>query len=237
MKAIKPFVAISLFILWQNAHGQGFENLNFEQASVASAPPGYTPGDAFNPISAANAFPYWTVREDGTICTAVWGTPSALDETSVALVSAGNNPIQGNYSVQLTAYADAPSNLYHNSSISQAGFIPVGTRSIEFLIASPLPVGFQVNPIVTINGISINISPVSTTGGVITMAGDIGAFAGTTATLTFLCEATQGGGFPANENSFNLDNIQFSTAAVPEPSTVALVGLGGLLLAFRRWKK
>jgi hypothetical protein len=34
-----------------------------------------------------------------------------------------------------------------------------------------------------------------------------------------------------------LDNIQFSSTAVPEPSELALGALGALLLGFRRWRK
>ena len=226
-------VAISFFLL-QTVSGQGaFGNLNFEQASIVSAPPDYTPSDAYNPISAGSALPYWTVREDGVVMTAVWGTPVALDETSVALVSAGHSPIQGSYSVQLSAYADAPAGLYHSSSISQTGFIPVGSQSIQFLIASPSQAGsIQPNPIVTLNGTPIGISKVSQAGGVITMAGDVSAFAGTTATLAVLCQATQGAAFPGNENIFNLDGIQF----VPEPNCLALVGLGGIFFGLRRWR-
>jgi len=229
-------VAIS-FLPLQTVSGQGFLNLNFEQASIASAPSGFTPWDAFNPISATSALPYWVVREDSTVCTAVWGSPVALDETSVALVSVGYSPIQGSYSVQLSAYADAPSGYFHNSSISQTAFIPVGIQSIQFLIASPVQAGsIQPNPIVSLNGTVINILPISQSGGVITMIGDVSAFAGTTADLTFLCAANQGGPFPSNENIFNLDGIQFSTTAVPEPSAFALIALGGLLLGWRRMK-
>jgi hypothetical protein len=229
-------VAIS-FSLLQAVSGQGFANLNFEQASIQSAPPNYTPTDAQNPISAASALPGWTIREDGIICTAVWGTPSALDETSVALVSAGNAPIQGSYSVLLSAYADAPSNLYRNSSISQTGLVPVGTQSIQFLIAKPSPASsIQPIPMITLNGTSISLLAISQSGGVTTMAGNVSAFAGTTATLTVLCEATTGSTFPANENYFNLDGIQFSSVVVPEPSAIALTALGALLLAFRRWR-
>jgi hypothetical protein len=218
-------------------HAQGFVNLNFEQAHIASAPAGYKPEDAYNPISAASALPGWTVVEDTTTCTAVWGSPVALDETSVALVSSAYNPIQGSYSVQLSAYADSGvgGGYYRSSSILQTGFIPAGQHSIQFLISSPSQAGaIPPNPIVTINGTAINISPISTSGGVITMAGDITAYAGTTVNLAFLCQATTGATFPANENIFNLDNIQFSSNAVPEPNPLALLGVGGgLLLGWR----
>ena len=238
---MRNFAAIIFALLMGGrlASAQGFVNLNFEQASIQPAPYGYAPSDAYNPISAASALSGWTVSEDDTVCTAVWGSPVALDETSVALVSAGYNPIQGSYSVQLSAYADAPSGYFRSSSISQTGLIPFGTQSIQFLIVGPSQAGsVPPNPIVTLNGTPVGLSEISQSGGVITMAGNISAFAGTTADLTFLCEATTGGTFPANENYFNMDNIQFSPSAAPEPGVLSLSVLaGGLLFGLCRWKK
>ena len=69
------------------------------------------------------------------------------------------------------------------------------------------------------------------------MAGNVSAFAGSTATLAVLCQAIQGGAFPANENVFNLDDIQFSSSSVPEPSALALGALGAFLLGFHRFTK
>ncbi len=232
-------VCILILCALIKADAQGaFQNLDFELASVAPAPANYTPSDAYNPISAASAFPDWTVSEDGTICTAVWGSPAALDETSVALVSGGSNPIQGNYSVQLTAYANAPSGLYKSSSISQTGLIPIGSQSIQFLIPSPPQAGrVPPNPEVTINGTAIGLTVLSQFGGVMTMGGNVGAFAGDTVNLSFVCQATPGASFPADENYFNLDGIQFSSTAVPEPNSIALFGLGGLFMALFQWRK
>lgn len=208
---------------------------------MATAPPGYTPEDAYQPISSLSAFPYWTVREDSTVCTAVWGVPVALDETSVALVSAGYSPIAGSYSVQLSAYADVPvgaPGYYRSSSISQTGLIPFGTQSIRFLMASPSQAGaVQPNPVVTLNGVPISISELSRSGGIISMGGNIGAFAGTAATLAFSCQAIQGAPFPANENIFNLDNIQFSTLSVPEPKALTVIGVGVLLTCLCRRRR
>lgn len=232
-------LTLALFSLAQGASAQGFVNLNFEQANIVSASGGYTPADAYDALVASSALPYWTVREDGTVCTAIWGAPVALDETSVALLTASNGyysgyvPLQGSYSIQLYAYADAPSNYYHTASISQTGQIPTGTQSIQFLMVSP-PVAngvIQASPIVTINGASINLSAISTSGGVMTMAGDISAYAGTTADLTILCQATPGS-FPTDENIFTLDNIQFSPQAVPEPSEATLLLIGIAMIRF-----
>jgi len=226
-------LSIATFSLSQTTYGQGFVDLNFEQATIQAASAGYMPSDAYLALLATSAFPGWTVREDGTICNAVWGAPVALDETSVALVSSAYSPIQGNYSVQLSAYADAPSGYFHDSSISQSGLIPAGTLSLEFSITSGAQAGgVQANPMVTINGTPINLWEISQSGGVITMAGDVSSFAGTTATLAFLCEATQGGQFPTDENIFNLDNIQFSSSTVPEPNVSAFGVFGALLFAW-----
>jgi hypothetical protein len=230
-------LASLLFSSAQAVFAQGFANLNFEQASIVSASGGYTPADAYNALLASSALPYWTVREDGTVCTAVWGAPVALDETSVALLTSNNGyysgyvPLQGNYSVQFYAYADAPSGYYHTASISQTGQIPLGSQSIQFLMMSPPVAGgaIQASPIVTINGTPINLSTISSSGGVMTVAGDVSAFAGITVNLTFLCQATAGS-FPSDENVFTLDNIQFSPQAVPEPSGVCLLLVGGASL-------
>jgi hypothetical protein len=179
------------------------------------------------------------VREDGTVCTAVWGAPVALDETSVALLTANNGyysgyvPLQGSYSVQFYAYADAPSGYYHTASISQTGQIPLGSQSIQFLMMSPPVAGgaIQASPIVTINGTPISLSAISSSGGVMTMAGDISAYAGTTVDLAFLCQATSGS-FPADENIFTLDSIQFSPQSVPEPSSLGLLGIGAAIICW-----
>jgi len=156
----------------------------------------------------------------------------------VALVYGSNSPIQGNYSVQLTAYADAPAGLYRSSSISQTGVIPLDAQSIQFLLSSPSQAGdVPPNPIVTLDGTPISLSVISQSDGVTLMGGNISAFAGDSETLAFLCEATTGGAFPSNENYFNLDDIQFSTSPVPEPTTLALSVVGGLFFTWRRWKK
>lgn len=238
---ITVVVASLLALADLTAHAD-FQNLDFEMATVTPAPSGYTPFDASPPILAADALPFWTVREDGTVCSAIWGGPNALDETSVALVdgSSGypNYPsLQGAYSIQLYAWADAPPNYFHTASISQTGLVPVGTHSIQFLIRSPPVAGgsVQAMPTVTLNGTPINIFPVFTSSGVITMAGDISAFAGITADLSILCAGTSGAG-NLSQNIFALDAISFSTQVVPEPTTLSLFALGSFLLGWR-WRK
>ncbi|MDD5139103.1 MAG: PEP-CTERM sorting domain-containing protein [Verrucomicrobiales bacterium] len=60
--------------------------------------------------------------------------------------------------------------------------------------------------------------------------GDISGFAGQTTQMTF----SDVGIFA---NFWNIDNIQFSSSPIPEPSMLALCILGALLLGFRRWQQ
>jgi hypothetical protein len=216
-------------------HAAAFQNLDFEQATVAAAPSNYTPFDAYDPIASGSALPFWTVTEDSTVVNAVWGVPVSLDETSVALISSSNklssSPIQGNYSVQLTAFADAPSTYFKTASISQTGDVPAGTKSIQFLVRMSAQ-GGPTNPIITMNGVSIPIVTLSISGSTAQMAADVSAFAGTTATLQFEAAGAPGQPFP-NEDLFDLDSVNFSTEPAPEPSMVMLVTVGVLLMTTR----
>jgi hypothetical protein len=230
-RVITNLFVVFLFSVLQRAFGQGFDNLDFEQASVYPASPSHVPWDASSAISADFAFPYWTVMEDGTICDSVSRPPYALDETYVGLVAPGYSPIEGSYSVQLSAYADAPSGYFRSSSISQTGAIPFGTHSIQFLIARQAGL-VQSGLLVIVNESPISLIELSQSGGVSAMAGDISAFAGTTATVSFVCEAETGGDFPANEKIYNLDSIQFSPESVPEPTTVGLLGVGVVIFGW-----
>jgi hypothetical protein len=222
-----------------------FQNLGFEDVVIQDAPSGYVPFDAFDPIDANAALPFWTVLEDSSVCTAIWGAPQALDETSVALVSegapnqAGNSPLAGNYCIQMYAFADAPSGFFKTASISQTGFVPVGTKSIQFLISSPPVAGGQIeaNPTITLNNIPIPIFQQSASGGILTMVGDVSAFADSTAQLDIQCIGTSGLPGTLSENIFNLDSISFSPSPVPEPNTKSLMVIGILIVLSSRKTK
>jgi hypothetical protein len=98
--------------------------------------------------------------------------------------------------------------------------IPFGTQSINFLVGNAAN-----DASVTLNGVNIPLVQIS--GG--RLAGNISAFAGSVAQLTFSTTTGNFGG-----DGLYLDDIQFSTTAVPEPSEFALTALGGLLLGFPR---
>jgi hypothetical protein len=226
---VSQFTVASLaFVFTQTVCAQGFQNLDFEAATISPAPPGYTPAGVDNPISAADAFPYWTVRLDNTVCTAAWGSSLGLiDLTSAVLLNGENGypPPQGNFSVELSANSANPA--YQTASITQTGLIPEGTQSIQFLLRNNvIP---DRNPasqefLVTLNGTPISLSVLSSSSGILTMGGDVSVFSGTTAELRFT----------AFDGGYGLDSITFSSAGVPEPSAFSLVGLGLLGLGWHR---
>ena len=193
----------------QATFAQGsFQNLDFEAAVRTPVSPGF--------ISAADALPYWTVRLDDTASTFVWDSPG-LDATMVVLIS-GNTlnypPIQGSYSVEIGANSFDPA--YTTASISQTGLIPEGTSSIQLLARNFYVSGSVSSLFATLNGSPVALIPVSTSGGVTTVVGDISAFAGSSAELAF----------KVSNSAFVLDSISFSSQAVPEPSALSLIGLG-----------
>lgn len=99
-------------------------------------------------------------------------------------------------------------------ALAQTGQVPPGANSIRFF---ELP-GSAIE--VLISGQLIPLVQVGATANYDILAGDISSFAGQTGELRF-----QGAG--------TLDDIRFSTQAVPEPSTVAILAAGAVYLGWR----
>jgi len=210
-----------------------FQNLDFEQAVVTPAPPNYTPGDAAQPISSAAALPHWQAYADNNLSTALWGAPIALDETSLALVS--SNAMQGQYGLQFYAWggSNQANGYFHSVSISQTADLPADAQSIRFLLRRPAVAGASGPnslPTVMLNGVAIPLFQLSSANGISTWGGNVSAFAGTNATLTFAAFDPD----PHPENIFELDAISFSPQAVPEATSLLLLLPSLLGLAQRR---
>ncbi len=84
--------------------------------------------------------------------------------------------------------------------------------------------------LVSLSGQNIPFSVISTELNYTLYGGNISTFAGQVEQLTFT--APNG-----NNNFWEIDDIQFSSSPVPEPSELALGAFGTLLLGFRRWKR
>ncbi len=203
---IKSFHIFPSFVL--PAYSQGFINLNFESAQIV------TDGSLFR-VNAWKALPGWTNGYPSNA--AIFYNDVSLGGAAVSIHDTnGFEPIlQGRYSVLLQG-ANPGSG---SASIGQTGQIPSSAQSLTFwgqLGSLQITFGGQAVPYVAIgNGPNYTI-----------YGGDISAFAGQTAELRFTALAHTGGGL--------IDNIQFSPSQIPEPGSLALLGVSALLLGFFR---
>jgi hypothetical protein len=224
------FAAIFSALL-QDASGQGFANLDFESANVS----GHSPGDE---VSTSVALPSWTAyfsnSSDQTASSlsmvgydglSLGPAFISLEDSNAPNGTGGFSlfPMQGNYSIFLQgSQGGVPFPPGTSTSIGQIGTIPNTAQSLTFLAI--LGGNFQV----TFDGQNISYSAVGSGANYTIYGADISNYAGQTGQLLFTA---------LNQTSTLLDNIQFSSSAVPEPSEFALSGLGTLLLGLQRWTK
>ena len=194
---------------------QGFINLNFEAANLSV----YGAGPAIVP--ATNGIPGWRAYVSGIQFNQVIFNSIALDEPAVTIQGTNSTsltPIQGNFSVFLqggSAFANGT-----NSAIGQTGQIPSNALSLIFW-------GYISQTGVLFGNQTLSLITLGSTANYDIYGADISAFAGQTGQLLFTASKLSGA---------LIDNIQFSSSAIPEPSTLALSALGALLIGFGRWR-
>ena len=215
----KNLLLATVLAMGQTSHSQGFVNPDFEDAAIIiTGGPGNINANSAIPGWAANfgsGYPAGDIYYNGV---SLGGAIVALEDANAS--NGAPLPIQGNYSIFLEGSTFGTPT---TASIGQTGTIPIGKQSLTFYLGNAF-VGLQV----TFNGQPISYLVTGSTANYNIYAGDISAYAGQTGQLLFST--------PANTAAL-LDNIQFTSSPVPEPSTFALTALGGLLLGFRRWRK
>jgi hypothetical protein len=219
---IACFVVPSIALL-QNVSGQSFVNLDFEHPTIITSSPsayGFNSGTARIPGWTTYGNYFTKTYESGGDPTIVLFNSEALDSASVDLE--GTNyfrpAIQGQYSVYLqggTLAYQQVNNTTNGASIGQTGQIPLTAQSITYC-------GNALQ--VTFNGQPLSFMDISNTLNYAIWGADISAYAGLTGQLLFTTPGLNYG---------MLDNIQFSSVAIPEPSIFGLLVLGGLLYSFR----
>jgi hypothetical protein len=205
--AIEFWVAMSAIPV----RGQGtFENLNFEQAM---------PAQFSGPVSAAQAIPDWTAEIAGAPQTDIYqnGFSTGAPEISLMTENTQQPPLDGSYSVMLTANPQA------SVSISQTGMIAPGTQSLLFDAYTYQQEG---NLAVMIGSQTVPLALVAIEPNYSVYGANISAWAGQYEQLTFTAQQPM-----TSLNIWEIDDISFSPGAVPEPSALALTGIGGLLFA------
>ena len=230
MKAFCPiFIAALVSANPCKSYSQGFVNLNFENANVSA----YSPGDH---VSINDAIPGW----GASFFQANPGShpsPPFVAYDAISLGGAGISvndtntgfsftPISGKFSAFL--FGGAPET---SVTISQSGLVPVGTQSIQMRIGNYMAVGAFT---VTLNDQQIGMTQLAVFPSYTLFGGDVSAFANQTAALSITALGVTSGPGP---NPVLLDNIQFSSSPIPEPDSIALSALGGLLLSWRVWKR
>ena len=193
-----------------SARGQGFLNLNFESAKNLPGNPGNG-----TLVSTANALPDWTAYQGGVALANVYYLSNSLGNVSGAVeLEGGSLALSGNFSAAL----------YSDGSISQTGLVPDNAQSLQFE-ASSLYVVLDV----ALGGQRLSYSPLSEGPGYVVFGANIPAgMDGQTEMLYFGSQDAAGA---------ILDNIEFSSLSIPEPSTCALIGLGAILLGQRYFRR
>src|SRR5450755_3545261 len=159
MNTIKIFGAITFLILWQHAQGQGFVNLDFENAKIV-----------FNGflLSVPDAFPGWTVNAPYIIYDDL-----SLSGNSISIMDASSpvfpTTIQGAYYAFLSS-GNTPG-LGQTISLGQSGTIPLGIESMSFWGNLG---GLQIS----FGGQALAFSETGSTANYNIYAADISAFAG-----------------------------------------------------------
>jgi hypothetical protein len=207
MKRITMTLAIAaIFII--SAHGQGFLNLNFESAQNL---PG-NPGAHGTPVSVSDGLPNWTAYDGDLALSSIYYVSNSFPggASSSVELEGGSLALSGEFCVGL-----------YGGSISPTGLVPGNTESLQFAThgtgagGSLGGTGFSV----TLGGQSLSYSALSTGPDYIVYGANIPTgMDGQMEALAF----SDGG-------DVLLDDIEFSSMSVPEPSQFALIGLGAIL--------
>jgi hypothetical protein len=193
-----------------SVRGQDFVNLDFESAQVVFV----STNGTYQYIATANALPGWSAFNDTNQLSTIPYNPDGSGVWHVALVGSNSTVLGGNFSAVFGAGA----------SISQTGLIPADTESLFFEahanpLSGPLLVslGGQNLSLVTISNAFSSYGLNYTVYGA-----NVSAFAGQTEDLTF---------FDQTGGPWTIDDVQFSPETIPEPSGLALLLVGGGVLA------
>jgi hypothetical protein len=221
MQIIPISTAITSILLLaapQHGHCQGtFRNLDFERPVLPLNP------DLEFQVPITNGLPGWRGYIGGSPVDRVLYNTIALDAAAISLQNPSSPGFQGFPAVQGSYYVLLQGSSVFaptaSAAIGQTGFIPATAKSLIFWgYAGPDNVSFK--------GQTLSLIQAGATTHYNIYEADISGFAGQTGQLLFTAP-------PGYWDT--IDNIQFSSIPVPEPSEIALAVMGALVLGLRRW--
>jgi len=218
-------LTLAFIIIWTGLlQAQGtFQNLDFESARIIFDDPPY-----YKSIATTNALPDWSAFSGTNQLTNIpYGSGGLISPVMLRSQTNGGS-LSGNYSVFLGFNSASPQPGNTIGSISQTGRVPADALSLLFEVGT----GFYDGPLtISLGGQDLSYIAISNASNYTLYGADISTFAGQTETLTFT--AGVNGGLANAE----LDNIQFSQVAIPEPSAISLICLSSGVLFYVRKRK
>lgn len=212
------------------SYSASFTNLNFERAVIQLNDPD------FGWLDWALAVPGWNHSAGFGTEVVYYGLPH-LGSTQIYMLMDENTypagsftPYEGKYSLRFASgYATVfpTATDWTQAFISQTGDIPSDTHSLQLTVTGPFAVFLNT---VQIPMLSLGNNR---------YGADVAAFAGTSAQLTIMnTTPVWAAGSPeweGREISTIVDDIFFHPITIPEPSALALLGVGLSIFLRKRW--
>ena len=217
-----------------SSQAQTFQNLDFESATLSPTP--LNEDGVYVPVG--SALPGWaaylgSVQQTQVLQNGYDSGTASIDIFGPNYYTAGaqrpgnQGTIDGNYTVFLQSGGNPVGNGLGpliSASIAQTGLVPLGDQSLEFEAWDWLPSTTTLG--VLFNGNSLSPTVIGSGPNYTLYGVDVTPYEGQIGTLEFSALPTN----PNGPSWIELDDISFSpTAITPEPSTVALTAIGGLL--------
>jgi hypothetical protein len=199
-------------------HGsaQGFVNLGFENIIISTNH--FPGGDTYDATA-----PGWTGYISGVAQTKFAFNDVSLGGAVISIHDTNSfaaSPIQGKYLILLQSASSTFPLGPQTTGIGQTAQISVSAMSMSFW-------GYFGGSL-TFNNQALNYFQTGSTTNYNIYTADVSPFSGQNGELLFTTPF---------QSVSRLDNIQFSTTPVPEPSTLALTALGIILFGYRRSKR
>jgi len=190
-----------------------FRNLDFESAQLV-----FIDSPTNHWLATTNALPGWSAfSETNQLANIQYGINGGITPSVWLSSQTNRGSIDGFFSVGLGE------TVFYTGSISQTGLVPANARSLLFEMIT----GGAIS--VSLGGQNLSYIAISNALNYTLYGADISSFAGQIETLNFSAVVNYGGGL--------LDDIQFSTLSVPEPSAISLIFLGSGVLFYVRHRK